>query len=158
MTSVFAANIEDGEFLCPLCKQLSTTVVARDGWRSCPTFGNSVATEKLLKSDDTNEVPEDGASVGVFTLPIGHAVIGCIQYFDCRSFDMASDCCMAVWTTLSNQERLIMNVGSGDSIQPWDYVDEEDDEPTRTGTGLRLLKAAAHCFRIRDQTIRKTTL
>lgn len=28
----FAANIDDGEFLCPLCKQLSNIVVPRDGY------------------------------------------------------------------------------------------------------------------------------
>ena len=38
-----------------------------------------MATEKLLKSDYMNEDPEDGAPIGVFTLPIGHTVVRCIH-------------------------------------------------------------------------------
>jgi hypothetical protein len=33
------------------------------------------STEKLLKSDNMFEDPEDGAPIGVFTLKIGHIVV-----------------------------------------------------------------------------------
>jgi hypothetical protein len=42
-------------------------------------LGNSVATEKLLKSDEMGEETEDGAPVGIFTLPTGHTVVRCIH-------------------------------------------------------------------------------
>ena len=42
-------------------------------------LGNALATEKLLKSDDENEEPEDGAPVGIFTVPIGHSIVRCIH-------------------------------------------------------------------------------
>ena len=47
----FAANINDGEFLCPLCKQLSNILIPR---ASCQTPGAIVQTEhKLLTSDSS---------------------------------------------------------------------------------------------------------
>jgi hypothetical protein len=41
-------------------------------------LGNPNATLKLLKSDQGNEI-YDGASLGVFALPIAHTVVRCIH-------------------------------------------------------------------------------
>jgi hypothetical protein len=38
-----------------------------------------MTTEKLLKSDNLIEDPDDGAPIGVFTLPIGHTFVRCIH-------------------------------------------------------------------------------
>ena len=46
----FAANIDDGEFLCPLCKQLSNIVVPRDGCARKGGANADVAVERPKKS------------------------------------------------------------------------------------------------------------
>lgn len=42
-------------------------------------LGNATATEKLLKSDQGGNDSGDGAPLGVFALPIAHAVLRCIH-------------------------------------------------------------------------------
>jgi hypothetical protein len=52
----FAANIDDGEFLCPLCKQLSNILIPRDGCARIKGVDNSEPVSRMkIQAADTLE-------------------------------------------------------------------------------------------------------
>ena len=54
----FAANIDDGEFLCPLCKQLSNILIPRDGCVIIKGSGNEVKEESNKKSTNSMKLED----------------------------------------------------------------------------------------------------
>jgi hypothetical protein len=49
----FAANISDGEFLCPLCKQLSNILIPRDSFAQAVYSSDMEIDESVLKPSET---------------------------------------------------------------------------------------------------------
>lgn len=66
----FAANIDDGEFLCPLCKQLSNILIPRDG---CSRKSESTQAPTQKKSEPATE---QGPEESVRSLLTNGATIG----------------------------------------------------------------------------------
>lgn len=143
----FAANIDDGEFLCPLCKQLSNILIPRDGCArelenlkstgegpnkavplskelqqpSSPHWSQlrTFLTKEVIVEEDKNEVGRKA-----------------LDEFGSHLYQAMK----APWERVSAAKKRKQRLWDP-AIQQWDYEDKEDDESS-TGTGpiLRLLR------------------
>ena len=143
----FAANIDDGEFLCPLCKQLSNILIPRDG---CIVINPKDSKEEEKPSTDTtmsnNACLEDrihdvltkntflGKKEGDSYSEIGQKALA--------DFGAHLQIAMAVpWERAGSKKR--KNRKWHSAIQQWDYEEENDEEligGSSVGSILRLLR------------------
>jgi hypothetical protein len=142
----FAANIDDGEFLCPLCKQLSNILIPRDGCASVKTEDEKDIGKELAPSKPANleETLQDLLTRGSYLAKkeyddrseIGHKALA-----DFGSHLLQA---MAVPWERSSGSRKRKHRKWHPSIQRWDYEEEEDDltseAPTTVKNILRLLR------------------
>jgi len=142
----FAANIDDGEFLCPLCKQLSNILIPRDG---CAMVKSDGAEEKA-NSDAGRSQPKclEDKLQNLFTRGTvlgkreaeSYSDIGKKALVDFGSHLMQA---MAVpWERSGSKKR--KNRKWHPAIQRWDYEEDYDvmslEGPTHVGSVLRLLR------------------
>ena len=145
----FAANIDDGEFLCPLCKQLSNIVVPRDGCARKDVTTTEATSERPTKavrlSKETQKRLSPCCSMlkqcltkGAILAAEGISDIGrqAIDEFGSNLYQAMN----VPWERASAIKKLSQHVWDP-AIQHWDYEDKEDDESsTNTGPILRLLR------------------
>ena len=143
----FAANIDDGEFLCPLCKQLSNILIPRDG---CTIIrdGKEKGKEKpdIESIDSKNISLEDKIQYSLTKNTFlgkkeadSHSDIGKKALAD---FGAHLQQAMAVpWERGSKKRK---NRKWHSAIQRWDYEEENDEEslggPTTVRSILRLFR------------------
>jgi hypothetical protein len=125
----FAANIDDGEFLCPLCKQLSNILIPRDGcaMKDAPTEAITLPAKPPLAAKDIEESLRSLLTQG-----------GKLKKSD---FDAISDMGKKALSDFGGHLLQAMDVPwertSGvrkrkhrrwhPAIQRWDYEEEDDD-------------------------------
>ncbi|KAL3923025.1 MAG: hypothetical protein SGILL_001888, partial [Bacillariaceae sp.] len=143
----FAANIDDGEFLCPLCKQLSNILIPRDGCASVKTAveeGDSSNEVAKVNSNSVEDRLQDLLTRGSY---MGkkesdeHSEIGHKALADFGSHLLQA---MAVPWERSSGSRKRKHRRWHPSIQRWDYEEEDDDlaseAPTTVKNVLRLFR------------------
>eukprot|EP00536_Pseudo-nitzschia_multiseries_P013927 jgi/Psemu1/291151/fgenesh1_pg.632_\ len=144
----FAANIHDGEYLCPLCKQLSNILVPKDGCAIARGTDDEEKDEPKANSIRSKPNTLEGKV---------HDVLTRGTFLGKREADSYSPMGKQALTDFGGHLMLAMVVpwertGSRKkkarrwhpSIQRWDYEDDDDDdsmdEPTTVGGVLRLLR------------------
>jgi Proteolysis_6 C-terminal len=143
----FAANIDDGEFLCPLCKQLSNILIPRDGCASTKPSDDKMPTSlnaaRKTSSNICHLVRDLLTPTNVWSgrQPVQHSEIGHKALTDFGAHLMQA---MAVPWERSSGSRKRKHRRWHASIQRWDYEEEDDDvssEAPATVKGiLRLLR------------------
>ncbi|KAG7357209.1 zinc-finger UBR box domain containing protein [Nitzschia inconspicua] len=143
----FAANIDDGEFLCPLCKQLSNILIPRDGCAASRTSDDKALASSNAKKEAAPNLEYlyrellTPKSVWGGNLPerseIGHKALA-----DFGSHLLQA---MAVPWERSSGSRKRKHRKWHASIQRWDYEEEDGDvpsseAPTTVKGVLRLLR------------------
>ena len=142
----FAANIDDGEFLCPLCKQLSNIVVPRDGCArkdveevqgtskrlrksvrlsteshtASPQFPECLTKETILRTEEISDIGRQA-----------------IDEFGTNLYQAMN----VPWERASSIKKRKQHVWDP-AIQHWDYEDKKEDEESAAHIGpvLRLLR------------------
>ena len=113
----FAANINDGEFLCPLCKQLSNILIPR---ASCPTPGAVVQTEhKSLKSDSS--LRHLFESISVQSTSVSKLKRAAFEDYGTQLYNA-----MCVPWERSSPSSKVKHGRWHDKIQKWDLEDSSD--------------------------------
>ncbi|KAL3924864.1 MAG: hypothetical protein SGILL_000787 [Bacillariaceae sp.] len=140
----FAANIDDGEFLCPLCKQLSNILIPRDGCayvKPVVEKEGDVANTSKAKHKNMEDCFQDILNRGSFLGKKEHSEIGHKALGDFGSHLLQA---MAVPWERSSGSRKRKHRRWHPSIQRWDYEEEDDDiaseAPTTVKDVLRLLR------------------
>jgi hypothetical protein len=141
----FAANIDDGEFLCPLCKQLSNILIPRDGCASVKTSDEKVVagspSAKMGSSTNLELLFQDLLTRGSCSGSREHSEIGHKALKDFGAHLLQA---MAVPWDRSSGSRKRKHRRWHPSIQRWDYEEEYDDMLSETSTTvkgiLRLLR------------------
>lgn len=141
----FAANIDDGEFLCPLCKQLSNILIPRDGCvRNEDSEEKGEDSEMKTSSDldvesSMRRLLLDGTSLSTADIE-SFSEIGqkALADFGAHLFQG-----MGVSWERTTGARKRKHRQWHPAIQRWDY-EEEDEDPTGKNVGvksiLRLLR------------------
>jgi hypothetical protein len=143
----FAANIDDGEFLCPLCKQLSNILIPRDG-----------CARELENLKSTTERPKKtvrlSAEVQQPNSPHCSQLRNCVTK-EATMDENASEIGRGALSEFGSHLYQAMNVpwerASAaikrkqrvwvPAIQQWDYEDKEDDDSSAgSGPIMRLLR------------------
>ena len=146
----FAANIDDGEFLCPLCKQLSNILIPRDGCATSKTADDG-NTQQLTTPKPEKKKPKNMEDAFQDLLTRSTNIekadsdsiseIGQKALSDFGSHLMQA---MAVPWERSTGSRKRKHRRWHPSIQRWDYEEEDDDitseGPTTVKSILRLLR------------------
>jgi Proteolysis_6 C-terminal len=142
----FAANIDDGEFLCPLCKQLSNILIPRDGCSRIKEaeYPASVSKSKLQFPRSLEESLQNLLTRGTYMgkkEADAFSEIGQKALADFGSHLMQA---MAVPWERSTGSRKRKQRKWHPAIQRWDYEEEDDDiaseAPTTVRSVLRLLR------------------
>ena len=143
----FAANIDDGEFLCPLCKQLSNILIPRDG---CIVINPKDSKEEEKPSADTTMSNNACLEDRIHDVLTKNAFLGkkeADSYSEIGQKALADfgahlQIAMAVpWERAGSKKR--KNRKWHSAIQQWDYEEENDEEligGSSVGSILRLLR------------------
>jgi len=143
----FAANIDDGEFLCPLCKQLSNILIPRDG---CVRVRNTKEEKEKqsIKSIDEKTMSIEDKVQNVLTRNLFLGEKEAISYSGIGQKaleDFGSHLVQAMtvpWERVGSKKR--KNRKWHNAIQRWDYEEEKDEESSDGATTvqsiLRLLR------------------
>ena len=144
----FAANIDDGEFLCPLCKQLSNILIPRDG---CARVKESKDGEKENTISKTKDLKRSSLEDKVQNVLTRNAFLGkkeADSFSDTGQKALAdfgshlSQAMAVPWERAGSKKR--KNRRWHTAIQRWDYEDEKDDESLESsktvGNVLRLFR------------------
>jgi hypothetical protein len=137
----FAANIDDGEFLCPLCKQLSNILIPRDG---CVRIRGGDDVEKEKSSTKATTPKTESLEEKIENILTRNAVLGekeADSYSDIGRkalADFGSHLQQAMdvpWDRTSAKKRKGRKWHS--AIQRWDYEEESDEESLGGSTTVR---------------------
>jgi len=122
----FAANIGDGEFLCPLCKQLCNVLIPRD---------NSVSTGQSMEQDIDDSEDESLRSKLMTSISLADedpAYTEAVGLFGAKLYDAMN----VRWKSVTQQKaQTRWNL----AIQKWDF-EELSSESHRVNSILRLLR------------------
>lgn len=148
----FAANIDDGEFLCPLCKQLSNIVVPRDGCARKDAVDDEETSERPTKSVRLSMDTQQSLSPDVPASLRNEAILNAdeiskvgreaIDEFGSRLYQAM----IVPWERASPAKKRKQRVWDS-AVIGWDYEnkedeDEDDDEASSDGGPvLRLLES-----------------
>lgn len=150
----FAANIDDGEFLCPLCKQLSNILIPGDACVKAGSRTCILATKSKDEPEPEPEPPVQSSSVGSTTLR------GALTQVNRRETDNTSDVgrtalrrygdqlmdAMTVPWERANSAKKRKQQRWHKAIQRWDY--DDDSMPEDQAMGIKDLMS-----RLRQQHI-----
>jgi hypothetical protein len=146
----FSANIDDGEFLCPLCKQLSNILIPEDK----PANSNDEALYPQTSTHITSAFmreEKEGIEITKNNLPSSPADVTIIRNILTRSssvsyFDPPSKYNLATLqfgSNLSQAMQMTAEIGSSSQLHPplrrWDFEDDDQSRP-RIGSILRLMR------------------
>ncbi len=144
----FAANIDDGEFLCPLCKQLSNILIPRDG---CIIIRDGNNKEKEKPNTQSPDPKTTSIECRIQNALTKNATLGkkdADLYSDIgqkalEDFGAHLQQAMAVpWERAGSKKR--KNRKWHSAIQRWDYEEENDEEsigaPATVKSVLRLFR------------------
>lgn len=142
----FAANIDDGEFLCPLCKQLSNIVVPRDGCARKDVANADAAVERPKKTVRLSKQSQQVHSPQCPECLMNETILNddTINDVGRQALDeFGSNLYQAMnvpWERMSPVKKRKLRV-MDPSIQHWDYEDKNDEDSSdHTGPVLRLLR------------------
>lgn len=147
----FAANIDDGEFLCPLCKQLSNILIPKDNF----PFGSPMETDEanVLQSDENvREVLQNACRVDVNREERDSMTSKALDQFGTKLYSAMS----VPWERVSGAQRS-HHKDWDPVIQKWDYEDGGENIKNT----LRLLRqqliawsAIGHCASVMEASHR----
>ena len=144
----FAANIDDGEYLCPLCKQLSNILIPRDGCargRDRAEASPVVVEKSPQPSTDAEQCLRDLLTKGTVLTKEHLSNLSDIDHKALTDFGAHLLQAMDVPWERSTGARKRKHKRWHPAIQRWDY-EEEDDDITSPNSGpsvksvLRLLR------------------
>lgn len=144
----FAANIDDGEFLCPLCKQLSNILIPRDGCARDRDSSDSSDEVKKVQSSESKDVEFSLRSLLTRGTTLSKADLDSVSDIGKKALeDYGAHLLQAMdvpWER-STGARKRKHRRWHPAIQRWDYEEEDDDlTPKTTGPSvksvLRLLR------------------
>jgi len=144
----FAANIDDGEFLCPLCKQLSNILIPRDGCAIIKGASDGVKDESSSKSmqpilksleDKFQNLLTRGTFLGKEEAELysdmGQKALADFGAHLLQAMDVP-------WERAGSKKR--KNRRWHNAIQRWNYEEENDEESSE---GPTTVKSILHLFR-----------
>jgi len=128
----FAANIDDGEFLCPLCKQLSNILIPRDGCAIIKEASDVVKEESSTKSMHPNPKCIEDKFQNLLTRGTFLGKKEADSYSDMGQkalADFGAHLLQAMdvpWERAGSKKR--KNRRWHHAIQRWDYEEDDDDD------------------------------
>ena len=128
----FAANIDDGEFLCPLCKQLSNILIPRDGCAIIKEASDVVKEESNTKSMHPNPKCIEDKFQNLLTRGTFLGKKEADSYSDMGQkalADFGAHLLQAMdvpWERAGSKKR--KNRRWHHAIQRWDYEEDDDDD------------------------------
>jgi hypothetical protein len=139
----FAANISDGEFLCPLCKQLSNILIPRDG-------SSSMSERAAMDIDELTDMNQQRRSIQALLSGTRSSAFGASSMVRkaLEEFGSHLHAAMSVpWERTSGSRRKRQEKWHP-SIQKWDYEEDDDDHDeeesapnaVKIGSTMRLLR------------------
>jgi hypothetical protein len=132
----FAANINDGEFLCPLCKQLSNILIPRDSFSDSELLVPTIdASQKASNTDETLRQLFDGISV--HSISVTNLKRSAFEDFGTKLYSA-----MCVPWERSSPSSKLNHVQWHEQIQKWDLEDSSDSscQPIFVLNLMRLLR------------------
>ena len=125
----FAANIDDGEFLCPLCKQLSNILIPRDGCALARDRNMEVAaTETPMNISDPEKALTSLLTQATIMTKEHYNSLSDIGAKALTDFGNHLMQAMDVPWERSRSSRKRRHRGWHPAIQRWDYEEEADDD------------------------------
>ena len=142
----FSANIDDGEFLCPLCKQLSNIVIPEDG--SSGAAGNAAPLPMREENEGFEVLKSESASSPADISLIRNVLVkkSPVSYSDASSkataefganlsqaMQLSGD---GIWNAKMKKEREFWHP----ALRRWDFEDDDQGSSPQIGSVLRLMR------------------
>ena len=133
----FAANIDEGEFLCPLCKQLSNVLIPRDSALQTSRVSNQMDVDNQIPvSTPDGEHPIRRRLISACNMVLGSEDRSSMTYKASEQFGTKLHSAMCVpWERATGSHRK-HQLQWNSAIQKWDYEDISNED----GSGKHVLR------------------